>query len=173
MPLSASAAIQIATQSASTAFYSLTDHNRDPFQIGYETIEKASRMADGTMRKFVVARKKRVSVSWKDIPSGTLTPANPVSSSLAFSGLTFTVDGNKGGAWMKSFYETNLFTPVRVKLIHSADDYTKNAASGFYPTRANPTYEEFWAFITSFDYEVTKRLSLSDIVNVSMEFTEI
>jgi hypothetical protein len=171
MSYSASAAIQIATQSASTVFYPLTDHNRDPFKIGYDTIEKANRMADGTMRKFVVARKKKVSVSWKDIPSGTLTPTNPASSQV--SGLNFTVDGNKGGAWMKSFYETNLFTPVRVKLIHSKDDYNINAASGFYPSSANPVYEEFWAFITSFDYEVNKRFSLTDMVNVSLEFTEI
>lgn len=175
MAYSASAGILIATQTASTTFYPLTDHNRKPFSIGYETIEKVNRMADGTMRKYVVAKKKKVSVSWEMIPSGTSVPFNPtnVTPSATYQGMTMTVDGFKGGAWMKSFYEDNLFKPVVVKLIHSDDDWTQNTASAFYPSPRNPYYDTFTGFMTSFEYEVVKRLALTDMVNVKIEFTEI
>ena len=168
---SSSAGILVSTDNVN--FYQLTDHNRQPIAMSYETVEKAQRMANGTMRKFVVAKKRKVSVSWNEIPSGTLSPYNPTSSSLSMSGLTFTVDGNKGGAWMKSFYETNVFKPIYVKLVFSKDDYIQNAASAFYPSPANPSYETFNAFITGFDYNIIKRLPLTDYVDVKFDFTEI
>ena len=38
-------------------WYALTDHNRQPISITYNLVEQADRMADGTMRKYVIARK--------------------------------------------------------------------------------------------------------------------
>jgi hypothetical protein len=331
---SSSAALLLATQSdynssSTTAFSQLTDHNRQPLNLTYEVIDKAARMADGTMRKYVVAKKRKVSVSWQELPSGTgvpvsdydviqLTPSTvadvwtnstgntntvtpgqtytatanirrtssstanayiridwynasnililptipgtsvsinnnswsqlsvtataPTSTAYAIvtinatpasitdyiyvksvtfagnsvatsrfvagtnttisltyllnlnSGYTLTVDGNKGGAWMKAFYENNLFKPVRVRLVYSKDNNPITASSGptasayaassFYPSpyvsaSANSTtasvggYDEFWAFMDSFSYDVTRRYTTTDIVNVSMTFTEI
>jgi hypothetical protein len=190
MSYSSYAGILVATQSdylaaSATSFSQLTDHNRDALSLSYEVIEKASRMADGTLRKYVVAKKRKVSTSWKELPSGTLGPYN--SSSAGNGGLTMTVDGNRGGAWMKTFYEANLFKPVRVRIMHSKDigpglSASAYAASSFFPSPYITAsgaltkvggYEEFWAFIDNFSYDVVKRYALTDIVNISMSFTEI
>jgi hypothetical protein len=185
-----SAAILLATQNdylaaSATAFSQLTDHNRQPINLSYEVIDKAARMADGTMRKYVVAKKRKISVSWQDLPSGTLGPYN--SSSAGNSGYTMTVDGNRGGAWMKTFYEANLFKPVRVRIMHSKDvgpglSASAYTASSFFPSPYITAsgaqtkvggYEEFWAFIDNFSYDVNKRYTLTDLVSISMSFTEI
>lgn len=47
----------------------LTDHGRDPVSIDYQLIENTQRMADGRMRKYVIASKKTISFSWSMIPS--------------------------------------------------------------------------------------------------------
>jgi hypothetical protein len=307
MPYNANAGIAVATQSASSTFYYLTDHNRQPITFDFETIERSARMADGTMRKFVVAKKMKISTGWNDLPSGTgvpvsdydviqltpstvadvwtnstgntntatpgqtytatanirrtssstasayirldwysasntlisTSPGTPVSInnnswsqisasavapattayaittinatpasitdyiyvksvnfagnsvatsrfvagtnttiSLTYlsnlnSGYTMTVDGYKGGAWIKDFYETNLFKPVYVKITHSQDAASANAANAFYPSPSASGYEVIQAFMTSLTYEVTKRYTLTDLVNVRIEFTEI
>lgn len=67
----------------------LSEHNRQPVTLGTERIEKAVRMANGTMRKFHVADKAEIQVSWTMLPS--------------FS--TFTVDGGYGAMNLKLFYE--------------------------------------------------------------------
>jgi hypothetical protein len=308
MTYNALAGISVATSAASTTFYQLTDHNRQPITMDYDVLEKAARMADGTMRKYVVARKRKVSVNWQDLPSGTgvpisdydvikLTPyptvadvwtnstgsantvtpgqsytatanirrtlatagnsyiridwkkadgssngdtgatnilsinnsswtqlsvtatapantayaiivvnATPASitdyiyvKSVTFagnfvatsrfvdgtnttisltyftnlnSGYTMTVDGNRGGAWIKSFYEQNVFKPIVVKVIHSKDTASTNLDSAFYPS-PNSNGESFNCFMTSFKYDIIKRYTLTDLVNVSIEFTEI
>ena len=173
MSYSASAAISVAYQSASTTWYPLTDHNRQPFDISYEVIEKSSRMADGTMRKFVVAKKKKVGANWTDVPSATGVPFNQRGSANATQGLTMTVDGYAGGAWMKSFYEANLFKPVYLRIVHSQDNASLNTASAFYPSTSASGVEYMWAFITGFDYNVTKRYGYTDLVSIKMDFTEI
>jgi len=190
MTYSSSAGILVATQNdylaaSATAFSQLTDHNRSGMDLSYEVIEKASRMADGTLRKYVVAKKRKVSVSWNELPSGTSTPFNPNTSGN--SGLTFTADGNKGGAWMKTFYEANLFKPIRVRIIHSKDvgpglSASAYTASSFFPSPYMTAsgaltkvggYEEFWAFIDNFNYTIVKRYGLTDFVDISMNFVEI
>jgi hypothetical protein len=168
MPYSASAGLQVATSASPNTFYSLTDHNRQPIRIEFDIIEKANRMADGTLRKFVVARKRKIGVSWSELPSGT----TPTSASLN-TGYSYTVDGFKGGAWMKSFYEQNVFNPIYLKIVHSQDTASANAASAFYASPSSSAVETMNCFISSFSYEVVKRYALIDIVNISMEFTEI
>jgi hypothetical protein len=67
----------------------LSEHNRQPVSITPNRIEKTQRMSNGTMRKFFVADKKSINVSWTMLPS--------------FS--TFTVDGGYGAMDIRSFYE--------------------------------------------------------------------
>lgn len=50
-------------------WYALTDHNRQPISITYNLVEQADRMADGTMRKYVIARKFVHKIQWKDVPT--------------------------------------------------------------------------------------------------------
>lgn len=68
----------------------LSEHNRQPASISIERIEKTQRMSNGTLRKFYIADKKSLSISWSDIPSRS----------------TYTVDGFYGARDIKDFYES-------------------------------------------------------------------
>ena len=67
----------------------LSEHNRQPISIQTNRIEKQQRMSNGTLRKFFIADKKSISISWNMLPS--------------FS--TFTADNGYGAMDIKSFYE--------------------------------------------------------------------
>ena len=67
----------------------LSEHNRQPVSISTTRIEQSKRMSNGTFRKFFIADKEAISVSWNMLPS--------------FS--TFTVDGGYGAVDLKAFYE--------------------------------------------------------------------
>lgn len=161
---SASAGIQVSTDGVT--YYPLTDHNRAPLDFSYDNLEKMNRMADGTMRKFVVARKQKITSSWKELPSGTIDSGNPNS---GISNLT--VDGYAGGAWIKSFYEKNLFNPIYIKVAHSQQNYAQS--NSFTPSAASASYQVFRVFMTGFSYSVSKRYTLTDLVDITIDFTEI
>ena len=67
----------------------LSEHNRQPISLSKTRIEKTQRMANGTMRKFYVADKESINVSWTKLPS--------------FS--TYTIDGGYGALDLRSFYD--------------------------------------------------------------------
>ena len=69
-------------------FDNITDHNRSELSISHERIETSERMADGTLRKSVVATKKEFSCSWTDVPHTS----------------EFTVDGFWGANELTDFY---------------------------------------------------------------------
>jgi len=68
----------------------VTDHNRGQLNIDVERIEKKQRMANGTMRKYIVADKRTFQVSWSMLPKLT----------------SQTVDGFWGGEAIETFYNT-------------------------------------------------------------------
>lgn len=70
----------------------ISDHNRSELQISPERIEKKQRMADGTMRKYVVADKRTFTVSWRDLPHSA----------------SFTVDGFWGANEIVAFYNATI-----------------------------------------------------------------
>lgn len=69
----------------------LTDHNRSELSVDVERIETPKRMANGQLRKYVVADKRTFSVSWKDVPHDQ----------------QYTVDGFWGGRQIENFYSSN------------------------------------------------------------------
>lgn len=71
-------------------FRRVTEHNRSEFSIGTNRIKQSSRMANGTLREFIVADKKTFSVSWSMLPSYR----------------NETVDGAWGAEDIKTFYES-------------------------------------------------------------------
>jgi hypothetical protein len=89
--------------------YILTDHNRQALQFSYEAIEDSNRMADGTLRKYIAANKKKISTSWQTVPVA--------------SGRLFTADANLGAGFIKSFYEENVYKPVWVKMVYAAENW--------------------------------------------------
>lgn len=66
----------------------LTDHNRSAIVISPERIENRKRMANGTLRNFVVAQKRKIKTSWDDLPNKD----------------SLTVDGFWGAESMVDFY---------------------------------------------------------------------
>jgi hypothetical protein len=235
-----------------STWYKLTDDNRDAINSNPMRIEQSQRMANGTMRKFVIASKNVIDVSWKYIPAASSTLYTGGGSTGPFAPTT---DGNYGAGFMKAFYNKYVFQPIYVRVINSTDTvasgnfsssqsgtsltpltistitpgyslstpttgsvtYTTSSAhglsagqvvdiAGIFPVEYNGSYivnavtstqfavsnisiatpsgttktatprkgtELYTAFITNFQYEVVKRFTLTDYVNVSMQFTEI
>lgn len=69
----------------------LSDHNRSAISLNFDKIENKERMANGTLRKFVVATKKSLKVSWDDLPRQD----------------AYTADKFWGANSIKSFYSSN------------------------------------------------------------------
>lgn len=70
--------------------HQITDHNRSPLGITVTRIEEATRMANGTMRKFIIADKRTFSTDWSSVPHSA----------------DFTVDGFWGKDEIENFYNT-------------------------------------------------------------------
>lgn len=69
----------------------ISEHNRGELSISTERIETKQRMANGAMRKYVIADKRTFSVSWTEFPHDS----------------TLTVDGAWGADDIQSFYDAN------------------------------------------------------------------
>ena len=158
MSYSIQAGIQISLDG--NTWYALTDHNRQPIVVTPTLIEQATRMANGTMRKYVIASKNTFSVDWKDIPSQSSN----------------TVDSNYSSAWLSAFYNKNVFVPIHLKFVHSTD--SNPASIGSYPSdgtfgTARTNSEIFNVFITKFEVTTKHRNVNFDYVDMKIEFAEI
>lgn len=71
-------------------YVSITEHNRQPLAVTVERIENVQRMANGTLRKYVIADKRKWSTSWDSLPDVT----------------SATVDNKEGGLYIENFYGT-------------------------------------------------------------------
>lgn len=101
-----------------TTWYEITDHNRQPMQISTTLIEKESRMANGTMRKFIVSKKDTISTSWENVPSLN-KPTYTITNLVAQSGiLVYTTSGNHNFA-NNSEVRVSGFSDSRFNLISS------------------------------------------------------
>jgi len=143
-----------------STWYKLTDHNRGEISVIPELIQNEARMANGKLRKYVVAQKEKISTSWSYVPSKTSECA----------------DGNKGAAWLESFYEANAGVPIQVKIIVSeiTTDTAKGAApDDFYFKSATEGSKVYNVFISNFSKRVINRTKVSDYVAMDIEFTEI
>jgi hypothetical protein len=129
----------------------LTDHNRSPIDISQELIETQARMANGRMKKYVVAQKNNISVSWSYVPSKT----------------SETVDLNHSAAWLESFYRSNVGSPIYLKVVASELD-----SSGNFIT-AKTGSEVYTVFMNNFSKSIINRTKVSDYVSMSIDFTEV
>lgn len=115
-------------------WYKLTDHNREPLNISVELIESQSRMANGTMRKYVVAKKNTISASWKYVPSRTdvrLDNGTIVE--------YLTADHNLSAGWLEWFYQANAGLPIYLKVIMS--EYGSEPVINTVPTESNKNFK--------------------------------
>lgn len=151
-----------------TTWYGLTDHNRSQIEIKPELIEKSSRMANGMMRKYVVAKKDTISTSWSNIPSQSVRTVD----------YNATTHRGLSSAWFEAFYSANVGVPVYVKVVSAIE-----TVPGFFtiPTEAVSvplttsltTSKTYHAFISKFSKTIKHRNALGDFVDMEIEFTEI
>ena len=137
----------------------LSDHSRSPLTVNYELIEKSSRMADGTMRRYVVNKKATFSCQWTMLPT--------IRSHVA--------DGNADARDMKEFYDRYCYAPLELELYYMTNASERGLAV-YPPVQGSATYahkESKAVYWTSFSFEVVKRLRNFDYWNVTSEFTEI
>lgn len=149
MPLISAIAVR------SPVAFDFTEHNRSTLNFGYEQIESIKRTANGTMRKFIVAQKRSFDVSWSMLPSDT----------------ALVVDGKGGAGAIKNFYESNVGKSLTIDIIHHEDSVAALSSVAVGQTPA--TKETLTVFISSFSYEVVKRMPYYDYVNVSIGFVEV
>ena len=140
-------------------FYKLTDHNRKEIDINPNLIEQSQRMANGKMRKYVIASKRIINTSWVDVPS--------LSSN--------TVDSNFSSAWLAEFYNANVYVPVYVKFTHSKITTPSTGSAPVDSTfaAARTGSETLLCYITKFSFKTKHRNAKYDYVDMDIEFTEI
>jgi hypothetical protein len=132
----------------------LTDHLRSDLQWSFDEIGTTNRTVAGTLRGYVVARKRTLTISWDNVPADAAV----------------TVDGYWGGYDMQSFYlnHTGTFT-VRV--------FNRDKGRKYYAD-SNPEVSLLMRF-ASFEASVVKRnvslspTTITDLWNVSLSLVEI
>jgi hypothetical protein len=90
LPVGSLLYVDTGTDLVTPTWTKLTEHNRQPASIQINRIEKTQRTSNGTMRKFFIADKKSISVSWNMIPTYS----------------TMTVDGGYGAHDIQTFYNS-------------------------------------------------------------------
>ncbi len=125
----------------------LSEHNRSEISMDTERIEQSQRMANGSLRKFFVADKKRFNVSWSMLP-GTRT---------------YTVDGQWGALDLIEFYKSSEGQSTFVIRLNFAKSGTSQESSG---------YEEYTVSCTGFNATLVKRGQVP-FYNVSMSMEQV
>lgn len=141
-------------------YQALSEHNRAPITVTLERFENAVRMANGSMRKFFVAEKRNISVSWNMLPS--------------FSNLT--IDGKYGAIDIKDFYSSAVGQgSFKVKI-----NYGKNKLSPYGNRNEGGTDAFLTMMFTSCSFELVKRNvknsstdPAQEFWNVSLSLTEV
>lgn len=126
----------------------LSEHNRQPASIQTNRIEKTQRMSNGTLRKFFVADKKSINISWTMLPS--------------FS--TFTVDGGYGAMDIRSFYEGTAAKASGALSGRNTFDVTLGYAG---------TTQTFTMIFTSCSFELVKRNVKQVSTDTAQEFWNV
>lgn len=136
-------------------FQKVSDHGRGPISVSVERIESKQRMASGTLRRYVVAKKRTWSLDWENLPSRR----NPTRAGVEGMG---PADGGWAGEDIENFHNT---TDGAFKMrIRGGDDDGKaiNDAS----------IEEVTVMITDFSKDVNKR-GVVDFWNLSITLEEV
>ena len=133
----------------------ITDHNRSPLTVSVERIENKQRMVDGTLRRYVVTKKRTYSCSWTSLPS---------KNSQVYAGKTglSTVDGGWSGDDMENFHDATDGS-FQMKLRVGIDE-AKAISDG--------TIEVVTVMITDFSKDIVKR-GVTDYWDVSITLEEV
>lgn len=125
----------------------ITDHGRGPLDISYERIEQKTRMYDGTLRRYVVAKKRSWTVSWENLPSKEVT----------------LLAGGKPGDWIDEFHKTHDGDFLVRFRNGNAIDTTPGAGNS----------EVVRVMIGDFSKEVVKRTKTFDLWSLDLTLEEV
>jgi hypothetical protein len=128
-------------------YYKTSEHNRSEFIVSPQRIEKTQRMSNGSLRKFFVADKRSISLSWDMLPHTS----------------ALTVDGGWGAKDLRDFYYSSAGQGTFDIKINLATDGTDQSSSGF---------EEYTVSITNASFVVLKR-GIEPHWNVSISLEQV
>lgn len=147
-------------QDSNGNFLKVTDHGRSPLSESIERIERKARMADGTLRRYTVAKKRTWSASWTNLPSNN-----------GSAGMQ-TVDGGLDGRNMEWFYNVN--DGAFLMMLRSGSAINKPM-----PSLTGKTFpwsdEDFYiarVMLSDFSKEIVKR-GATDLWEVSITLEEV
>lgn len=135
-----------------TTWNKVSDHNRDVISMSVERIETKNRMANGTMRKYTVAKKRTWSTTWNNIPS-----RNDIPNSFT------TADGGFAGRDIENWHNT-VDGPFYLMLRTGQDKNTDNSDID--------DGQIFTVMISDFSKDVNKRGTI-DLWNISISLEEV
>lgn len=125
----------------------ISDHGRGELSIGVERIETKQRMANGTMRRYVTAKKRTWSTSWDNFPN---VAGN------------FLVNGQAGN-WMEKFHN-EVDGPFKIRF-RTGQDQQK--------ATTHTSIEEATVMITDFSKNVVKRGLGFDLWSLDITLEEV
>lgn len=142
-------------------FYKVSDHNRSPLKEDLTRIGTDTRLADGTLRRYSVAKKRTWSCAWDLLPSSNDIP-----------GGMRTADGGMSGEEMEDFYNGVDHAFIMILRRGSALGLTLPTIDpGALPLRTDDFYVS-QVMLTEWDKEVVKRGRV-DLWNVSVTLEEV
>lgn len=128
-------------------WYQITDHGRSPLQVSVERIETTHRTVTGTMRRYVIAKKRTFTCSWENLPD---------------TDNAFLTNG-QNGQWMEDFHnEVDGSFKVRFRKGRDRALLTEDLEN-----------TEVTVMITDFSKEVTKRGSQFDFLSMDINLEEV
>ena len=103
LPVGSLLFIDTGTDATTPTWTKLSEHNRQPVSLDKNRIERAERMANGTMRKIFIADKYSIQCSWNKLPSTS----------------TMTVDGGYGAEQIRAFYKAKGIGSFKLKISYN------------------------------------------------------
>lgn len=125
----------------------ISDHGRSPLSVSVERIETKQRMANGTMRRYVISKKRTWSASWENLPD---------------KAVEFLANG-QAGRWMEDFHDDH-DGEFHMRL-REGSDIDKNMTG--------LTGEVVRVMITDFSKEITRRTPSFDLWNLDITLEEV
>lgn len=138
-----------------TTWNKISDHNRQPLDISYERIGSDKRTVSGTLRRYSVAKKQSISISWTDLP-------NKVTQSYGGKTGMGTLDAGWAGDDIESFYYAN--DGIFYLKLRAGTDESKSANDA--------TIKTMTVMFTDFSKTITKR-GIVDFYDISLTLEEV
>lgn len=167
----------------------LTEHNRREAQVSLDIIGNGQRSVVGTMRKYTVATKRSISVSWENVPAdyyhtldGQIVPTSLVKVGM-------------GGNDMLEFYKAYYNKPIYLYVLNrnalktagvtqanintdlanatNVDVASQTASLGEHGDRFTVLFSEFSYNIVKRGVKMENQTAFTDFWNVNMSFEEV